>query len=47
MALRAPNPARYERGAFMLTILGLLAIYLDPIVGTVDIVPDAVGAVSK
>ena len=43
MALRAPNPARYERGAFMLTILGLLAIYLDPIVGTVDIVPDAVG----
>ncbi|MBC8543809.1 hypothetical protein [Bianquea renquensis] len=27
----------------MLTILGLLAIYLDPIVGTVDIVPDAVG----
>ena len=28
----------------MLTILGLLAIYLDPIVGTVDIVPDAVGS---
>lgn len=27
----------------MLTILGLLAIYLDPFVGTVDIVPDAVG----